>query len=574
MAEADINREDINRLADQLMEDPDPKIKRAAAKKLGELGDPNAISALVQGYHANFDPQVQRAISDALKVYRRMEQAENPPEGEEAASPEKKGPSAEQLKRLRRLLVIGFVVMLVGNIGLVAVRALRTITNKPPVVITSRAELQSFYEFQVDTLGKEYKDLRPRFQTLETELAQNSAPPKGLSICDKKPVVDDTKVATREMSADDSAVHVDLVKVAQKVNLAAQKFLDVRQQYMTLCGLDDFGKRKDEAQKVGGAKALVSRLDEVNNVYLSDGRNELTKVKQNPFSTSTPVPPTATFTPTITLTPTDTATPTNTPTATNTPTNTLTFTPGPSPTVPAATAAPTAAATEAVTSVPIPDLTKIGLTSLKRFNYQLKYNYQAVSGSSVVSASLQITVTHQGSPLRGKYDFELRDTQSKDFQGVLKKIVGDTLYPAGGTSITYTAIDTTMYALVLPNKCTASAVANSANRTLINTALINQVDSVVDKTALAKVKFTRSEGQLKVYTLTLETTLTDGTKLSTSTDISYSPGENLIKRYKVAGTMTRKESPDVRINFTEEFSLLFINDDVPVSSITRPAQCK
>jgi len=574
----------IDRLSDQLMDDPDPKIKRDAAKKLGEMRDPNAISALVQAYNSNFDPPVQKAIRDALMVYRRMEADVRPPEeGEtpEAEETPKTGGllgrmSGAGLKRVRNILLIGLVVALLGNLGLIAVRALRTLTtNTEPQTITERKILEDFYQFQVDTIGKEASDLYPNFTTFQTEIEQSKAPPKGLSICDRNPKVPETKVATRELSKKDSEVHVDMVKVAQKVNLAATKFLELRQQFATLCGIDDYGKRKDETQKMGGAASLVTRLGEVNSVYLVDAKNELNKAIKNPYQTPTPVPPTATNTPSITPTPTDTLTPTITPTAT------MTFTPGPSPTGAQPTAAATSAATQKATevptsSVPIPDLTRIGLSSLKSFDYQYNISLQATIGDQLFVSSWKLAVKHQASPLKGQYTFDLQEPKNKSGQGLLKTFVPEGLYPPSGVSISYTALNGLVYAFTPPNKCVPSDARTSSNRALINTGITTNVDTIMDAATLAKVQFVRQEGSFQLYSITVDETLDNGGKGTAKVDIFYLPDDKLVHRIHKTITLTlpQKDGSTITVNETEDFTLNAVNDAVQINQITIPPACK
>src|SRR5437870_13651391 len=71
-----MSQTELDRLLDDL-EAADPKVRRNAAQRLGELGRPEAIAGLVIAYNNDLDVGVKRAAEKALRVFRRMEQKMN-----------------------------------------------------------------------------------------------------------------------------------------------------------------------------------------------------------------------------------------------------------------------------------------------------------------------------------------------------------------------------------------------------------------------------------------------------------------------------------------------------------------
>lgn len=160
---------ELNQLADQLLDGASSRIRRDAAVTMGERRDPMAIAFLVQSYNQEQDKSVRKAVREALLVYRRMER-------EAGSAPQKAaggsgGIPARLLNTVRRLLVILLVVLIAGNLIVLGMRAVSTAMNQPtPTPVQTapdpREALVAQLQARADAIDTEARTLRPLFTTL------------------------------------------------------------------------------------------------------------------------------------------------------------------------------------------------------------------------------------------------------------------------------------------------------------------------------------------------------------------------------------------------------------------------
>ena len=123
-----MSQSELDHLMDQLISE-DAKVRRNAARQLGDLGRPEAIAELVNAYMKDADAGVRKAAEEALQKFRGMEQRMMSGEdGEEAQ--QKAGPNlAPLLSRLRILLGFTLFLTILVNAALAAPKA-RSISLK------------------------------------------------------------------------------------------------------------------------------------------------------------------------------------------------------------------------------------------------------------------------------------------------------------------------------------------------------------------------------------------------------------------------------------------------------------
>ncbi|HRE47820.1 MAG TPA: HEAT repeat domain-containing protein [Aggregatilineales bacterium] len=402
MAEADFFA-----LIDKLRDDPDPKVRRGAARELGALRNPDAISFLVQAYRNDGDGSVQQAARDALLIYRRMEyegRGETPSGGG--------GVSSELAGRLRNILTVVLVLTLVGNAGLFVAK---TILNRPPgdVVLTAptpREELTAEFEARLAQIRAEIErpiaantreTLRTLFTTFQTEIeALNKLP--------KCQTLDPSALSAFKVADLNAYTYPDLGRGGQELSQAVDEFLRIRNAYARFCAfttLDDL--KRDLDIQPGGAQTLVQRLDELGK-KLDQITDILRASRESPLPTrgptATPIP---TDVPTLAPTPTGAEVVVQ-PTAATTASGNET----PPPTISEGTPLPPPTAVPTPTATPIPEFIfrGLGLEVYQAVQYRFEVKYEGRDPrSQEIIGGLQLTVTRRETPLVARYGVAIRD---------------------------------------------------------------------------------------------------------------------------------------------------------------------
>jgi hypothetical protein len=424
--------------------------RRQAARRLGELRDPAAIDALVNTYlDENEDESVRRAAEQALRIFRRMQQARD---AESAPPPEPPKASA----RLRKPLAISLGVLVALNVLVILIRALSStppvglIAAQPtPVFATSRAALIIEAQNYLSALNDEVAAFRQPLLDFQASVdAGSSLRCSELSM---------SQLAPRALLSEGARTQSDLVSIFETLNTALEQFRALRAKYIELCAQKDIDALKQRLQPEGGAAGLVAQLDALLNSDLNTARLALEAAR---LVTVTPAPPTATAT--------APAAPVPIGATSEAPALTTSAPPDPissAPTTaveapfrsPTATAIPFAA-------LPIADINYRGvrLEERTRFRYRLAVDYEAITPQGNVlrgALALRVTAENSATPI-GRYEISLLDAPEVS---AFRDWLPDPFYRQG--SAFYTALNGIFYHIGagLPPRtpCTAQLLSSA-----------------------------------------------------------------------------------------------------------------
>jgi hypothetical protein len=395
------NERDI--LIAQLSDSEKVAERRQAAKRLGELRDPAAIDALVNTYlDENEDESVRRAAEQALRIFRRMQQARD---AESAPPPE---PPDQTSARLRKPLAISLGALVALNVLMIVIRALSggppigLIAAQPtPVLATSRAALIIEAQNYLSALNDEVAAFRQPLLDFQANVDSLQRLPRCIELTM-------SQLAPRTLLSEDARTQPDLVSIFEALNTALEKFRALRAKYIELCGQQNFEALRQRLQPEGGAAGLVAQLDALLNGEISAARLALEAAR---LVTVTPVTPTATA---ISPAP-ATLTPISATSEASAPISSTPLAPiGGAPTaaaeapfgLPAVTAIPFAA-------LPIADINYQGvrLAERTRFRYRLAVDYEVITPQRNVlrgALALRVTAENGATPI-GRYEISLRD---------------------------------------------------------------------------------------------------------------------------------------------------------------------
>jgi hypothetical protein len=530
---------DLNQLVDQLLDATNPRARREAARQLGALRDPMAISFLAQAYHQDSNRSVRRAAQEALLAYRRLEAEATRADGKTPAARLRLPIAPERLVWLRRLLTAILVVTVVVNLGLIGMRIVQSLADRGPArpqqdAPTPRETLIAAYQTRIAAIEAEATQVRPLFTQLQAEVGTLRQLPR----CAPPP---ESAVTPVEIADIDSYTYPDLGPINGVINLAAQKLIGLRGDYVALCEIRDFSALDARVAQLGGPAILVQRLDDMLNADLGGARNALNRAITNPAPTVGP---------TITPTP----LPTNTPAPTSTAAPESAISP-PAPVAPGESdATPTALAvapTDAPTATPVPTATPtltptpppfvftgLGLETLQRFRARLDVRYEGLTtGRDPFRGSLQVLITHQADPVLGLLDISLREGEPRVIlqEGWLNR---DLYYP-GNTALT--VADGVLYATGVivrpPAQCTAARTSVENARALFTEASF--VDNLVPGVAnlgfsdlnAAGLTLVTNDGFHDIYRRTLDETAADGVRTVVSIEALVSLDARRLVRY-------------------------------------------
>lgn len=423
-----MDNNELNQLADQLLDGASPRVRRDAAEKLGERRDPMAIAFLVQSYNQEPDKSVVKAVRQALLVYRHMEREAGAGDGTAAAGASG-GIPAGLLSTVRRVLGILLVVLLAGNVVVLGMKAVSTALNQPtptPVqtAADSREALLAQFQARADAIDAEARTLRPLFTTFQVEIEALREKPRCTTL-------GSSAIAVTGLAGVNRATYPDLGPVSDQLDAAAQKVLDLRTRYTELCALPDFETVDRRVQEQGGPAALVQALDAVLSGDFGQGRNMLAQAIERPAAT---VGPTFTASPPPTLEGAQTtiAQATNAATAAG-----ATLDSGTPPL--AATQAPSATPLPSATPSPTPTprpfaFAGLALDTLSAFRARFDMRYAGLSAAKdEFRGSAQVILTFQRDPALGQFDLSVREAEPPFIQQ--EGIIPADLYAPGNTTI-------------------------------------------------------------------------------------------------------------------------------------------
>ncbi len=397
-----MSQSELDQLLNQLT-DEDVRVRRDAAKRLGDLAQPEVIPTLAHTYEHDEDEGVRRAAADSLRKYRRLERSQNGTGGG----------SGTVLRLVRTLLVLVLVVTVVANVALAAPRLFVAFTPPTPTqsVPTDRQALVDGLSSRLTAVRGMAVLLQNGFRGLQGMGAQ--------ALIVNKPICDQLKaneVNQVTMSDLDKLTYPDLPEINDLINLAALQATGLRGNYLLICdtklSASDLSAQLD---KLGGAAKMVSDADGITNQFLNDANNRLQNAKDHPAPT---VGPTFTPIPTETLTP---LPPTATRPATSTPFGATAAPVSASPNAPAqGTQAAPSGATGAAAALGVtatitlaPSATPVGtikfdgfrLDQMTSFKYTLSMQADGTFlNGKKFSSSTQLSVMQQNTPLQVQYD--------------------------------------------------------------------------------------------------------------------------------------------------------------------------
>ncbi|MCC7210089.1 MAG: HEAT repeat domain-containing protein [Anaerolineae bacterium] len=418
---------ELNQLADQLLDGASPRIRRDAAEKLGQRRDPMAIAFLVQSHNQEQDKSVRKAVREALLVYRQMERDAGG--GPATAASAGGGIPAGLLGTVRRLLTILLVVLIVGNVVVLGMRAVSTAMNQPtPTPVQTapdpRDTLVAQLQARANAIDTEARTLRPLFTTFQVEIEALGEKPR----CSALGASD---MAITGMADVNRVTYPDLGPVSDQLDAAAQKLLDLRARYQELCALPDFDAVSRRAQELGGPAALVQALDAALSGEFGAGRNLLVQAIEQPAAT---VGPTFTASPPPTVEGAQTAIAQATIAATAAGPTAEAGTPQPTPS-PEPSATPSPTVTPSPTPTPRPfAFAGLKLADLSRFRARFDMRYSGLTAAKdEFRGSAQVILTFQQNPPLGQLDLSVREAEPSiiEQEGVLPA----NLYAPGNTTI-------------------------------------------------------------------------------------------------------------------------------------------
>lgn len=405
---------DLQSLAATLSESDKASARRAAAKKLGTLRDPNAIAPLVRAYQDDEDEAVRQAAADSLRIYRAMQPSEPDPDDPFAdinpAQPSDVN-ALPNLMRMRQLLTVGLVITVALNLVTFlfggGAQSAESITPTA-VAPTPRQALIDLLRMRLSAVESEAPSLRQPYVDLKVEVEDLNSLPKCVTLPEKQ-------LSAGTLQPVDAQTYPDLPPVQQAIDTAIGKFLALRAKYAELCAFQDVGQLQARLLTEGGASALVTQVDALLNQDLSAARLALETASARPEPTAQPTaaPPTEQ----VAVQPTDPQATANTP---SNPVNPTAGTVVVNPSVPAATVPPLIPPTEppvvpvvVTATLPPPPTAALTFTmaSLQRYHYRLSAEYEAREPSGrPLRGALELTArVASQTPLIGRYEIGISD---------------------------------------------------------------------------------------------------------------------------------------------------------------------
>lgn len=578
--------ENLSALIEKLLDAPDPKARRSAAKQLGVLKNPDAISFLVQAFHNDADPGVQQAARDALLLYRRMEyesRGEKPPQG--AGSGGDISPAL--LTRLRGILTILLVVTLVANGGIFLAKNLLNRSGVDVVLEqpTPREELTQDYEARLKQIKTELEmpvaaEPKSKLYSLFTEF---QAEVETLNTIPRCRTLDSTQVTEFKVAAINEFTYPDLGRAGQDLSAAAKEYLSIRTAYTDFCQIKDLDQLKRELEKFpGGTRTLVQRHDELSKVLVRVG--DLLRVsRESPLPTRGPTV-TPTPQPTETSAPTSTAEraavqPTGeTPVSTSASVEATVKSGTPLPTeTPAPTNTPEPTATSIPSPTPIPPFKYAGLGLERASKYQYRYSvsYDGVNKTNdPIRGSISLAVIRQNEPLKAQYDVSIRDSQS-----IL--VAQNYLPPRLNVPNQFVILNGAILELdVATNRCASGAVSGDTLAPFNDPGFDRYfVPSELQGGSLDAVGMTLVEtiGNLATYRATPEVEMPDKVKYKYQIEIKVYTDSGVVASYNLNRTA---EPPAgytqvLLTSFRIEYILLGLNEVVNADQfVTVPLACR
>lgn len=548
---------DLNTLADQLLDNADPKLRRDAAKQMGALRDANAIAYLVQAYTSDPDKSVRKAAEEALRIYRQMEQGSAPaPSGGDIVLPA--GLTEDKLLQLRKYLIVGLVVTVVLNVGLLLVRSIRQLSANQPLpepvqdFPTPRDDLVARFQVRLSDMDSGGKALRVLLTTLKSQVSANFSPG-----CQPPP---DTVVAVIPLARVDINTYPDLGRTHEQINIAAEKYVRVRNEYLALCENKDLKRVQDRLAQSGGADALIQQLDEALNKDLNAARALLDRAIKFPE-------------PTVALT----ATPTEPPTLTPLPTVT--------PLPPVTPGGPSTGGTPGATTEPggppptVPGLQSAGLSGLQKFRYSVTYTYTGMLNNQEINGTLRGTITYQGEPLIAQYEINITEQlPNRNVPSVLQalNVVPATMFAAGNSTYTVAnaALYTTGSAVPRGARCTAFRLTQNL-QTAVNAVAFVPVFTLTQEQA-AGLKAEGEVDGLQQYSMPLAPQTANNVTTSGKRVLYYSPTQKSITRAVDQLEATVKiGTVDVKVQVIGDYRLLETGERVVLNPNTIiPIDCR
>ncbi len=540
------------------LESDDARERRWAAQQLGKLGNPAAISKLVQVFETDEEDPVKRAAADALRVFRRMQQEESGERSDE----EEESVNTVLLKRARTGLLALLGITVVLNLGISLIKPI--FSNRPQATPTAiqrdtpsvREDLIKDLQGRVAAIDTEARQMRTLFTAFQVDFQFGRIPR-----CDALPA---PKVTPVNLAPIDMATFPDIAETNNLTNKAATSHVQARADYKTLCEIRDLGQLTGEITRRGGPPALVRRIDMILNEELAAAKAALNRAITNPAPT---VPPTPTPTP-VTPTPTPTATATLTPAPDAT---SAKLTPGA--TSPAGTTAATAGATTA--AVAILEEWDANLVALTQYMYKASFRYDGVSRTNQkVQGLLRIDTIYQDSPRVAQYIVVISDDLD-----MFKEVLGP-LYVKGNS--TYTIVDNVLYQIgaVVGTRarCEAFKVSDTALgkfKTLSLDGAAPRSDSEEYKRITLIPIGAPAPGNIQRLAGRADRT-EGGSAISETLDILTSLDKKLPVRttYRITRTVPPGTTRTTITELVKTFELVKTDQEVDVSGIKMPLECQ
>ncbi|MCS6872220.1 MAG: HEAT repeat domain-containing protein [Anaerolineae bacterium] len=258
--------------------------RRQAAKRLGELRDPAAISALVNAYRdENEDESVRRAAESALRIFRQM-QRERDSQSKPSEPAERKPsplikPLTFSLAALVALNIVIIVIRLVSNAigGLIAAQPAQISAASRPELIVEMQDYLAAMESEMIAFRQPLLDLQVNVNDLRR-------PPRCTS-------VPESQLKPRSLSDADARLNADLVPILETLNAALERFRALRAIYVEVCAQTNLAAIDQRLQPEGGAAGLVAQLDGLVNETLGSARRALEVARVAPPPTLPPTLP-------------------------------------------------------------------------------------------------------------------------------------------------------------------------------------------------------------------------------------------------------------------------------------------
>jgi hypothetical protein len=264
---------DFNQLITELATAPEAAARAAAARKLADLRDTKAIAYLAGAYRNERDEKVRKAVENALRTYRSMEQAQK--SGAPAATG---GLPAARLQGLRRALLIALAVTVALNVLLLVLRS----GGGAAIVgtATPRETLIAAYQTVIGALGGEAPQLRTLFTTFQADYSVGSVPR-----CEP---LFPTTASLPPLGDFDKQTYPDIAALHEQTVLTLTRYLGLRTDYQEVCAIKDYAALQRRLVEEGDAVGLVAQIDQVLNQDLNGARVLMNRAVNSPAPTVGP----------------------------------------------------------------------------------------------------------------------------------------------------------------------------------------------------------------------------------------------------------------------------------------------